>query len=49
MLARCVGRVTDHVASAVPEVSCAGVWVMSVGGPSEPLAGGGENPWDRSS
>ena len=33
MLASRVGR----VASAVSEVSCAGVWVMSVGGPLDPV------------
>jgi len=36
VLASCVGRVADRVSSAVSEVSCAGVWVMSVGGPLEP-------------
>jgi len=32
-----VGRVSERVASAVSEVSCAGVWVVSVGGPLDPV------------
>jgi hypothetical protein len=43
VLASCLGRVVQQVASAVSEVSCAGVWVMSVGGPLDPM--GEERSW----
>jgi hypothetical protein len=37
VFASCAGRVAEHVASAVSEVSCAGVWIVSVGGPLDPV------------